>query len=153
MARPVMAADMHWTLLTLYALCAACIAGNTWQAWRVGSVRTIGLIVCGAWAAQQAWWWRGSGDSWWLFLAGDAAILWAVWRGGREWSARAIAALLPIGWACTGLQAINGPAAGAWWTGWAAVAAQMALGLPWPKLQRIGHNISHGSLRAGGVLQ
>lgn len=141
----------HWTLLALYALCFACIAGNAWQARRVGTVRTVGLVVCGAWAAQQIYWWHYQSDSIVFFAICDAAIIGTVWRGGREWTAKAIVALLPIGWACTGLQALHGPSPGPWWVSWAVVALQMVLGLPWPKLQRITPEVSHGSLRAGEI--
>jgi hypothetical protein len=134
---------MHWTLVVLIALSFACLAGNAVRLWTVGTFRETGFAVCLAWLFQQFIWADTGADSRIVFALCDAAIIWLCARE-RHWTAWGIIALMPVCWAA---QFPWGPEVTLWWINWTAVAIQMALGLPWPKLQPIIPAASHGRLR------
>ena len=133
--------------LVLWTLCFACIAGNAVQWHRTRTFRTVGLMVCGAWALQQFIWRQTGQDSLIVFAACDLAIIATALRGDAL--ARLIIALMPVGWACIALAWWSGPSPSAWWINWGAVVLQMLLGLPWGVFENAGPNVSHGPLRAG----
>lgn len=141
---------MHWTLQTLLWLCGACALLNAVQYALVGSVRTIGILICAAWGIQQLYWWEHHSDSLTLFIACDAAIIgWFLYLPRAfDLRERIIAASIPI----TTAIGISGRLAGGlteswWWLNISIVAAQMIIGLPWPKFQRLGGVVSHGPMR------
>lgn len=135
---------LHWTLLALYALCFACIAGNALRWWIVGNVRWLGLALCAAWAAQQLYWWHRGTDSLAMFAVCDAIII-VLSLTERHWTAKAVRWLIVTGWAFTALQWAHGPYPAAWWGSWATVAGAMVLAMPWPGFQRATGSYSHGA--------
>lgn len=134
---------MHWTLQAMIGLCLICAAGNFARFAMVRSVRITGALVCGGWLLQQAWWARFESDSLAIMLACDVLILRYIANMDRSKTGLAIACLMPVCWAC-----YLSPGTGLWWwINWSAVAAQMALAMPWPSRQRASLSYSHGSLK------
>lgn len=140
---------MHWTLQANLWLCALCLALNAWQWSRAGSVRPVGMLICAAWAAQEGVW-ASYGGSLPLVIAGglcDALIaVYALRHCALPTTDRIVVALLPASFAAAVFAHVDGHSA-SWWLSWSIVAAQMVLGLPRPKLQRIWGQVSHGRLR------
>lgn len=149
---------MHWTLALLIFLCGLCAGLNVVQFATTRTVRTVGLLICAAWAVQQAYWRRHGQDSIELFVACDALIIaWFLverWLRRRQFDMREriIAAAIPF---TTALGAYawlrGGHTVESWWANWTLVAGQMMLGLPTPRLQMIGGSVTHGSIRHGGA--
>lgn len=124
---------MHWTLLTLLGLCGLGMMLNLALFAFVRSVRIAGLLICGAWMLQQAYWWLTGSDSFALFLACDIGIIaWFVTRRRAfDASERLIAASIPITTALAFYEYLNGGhTIFSWWVNWYLVAAQMIAGLP-----------------------
>jgi len=127
---------MHWTLAVLIALCGLCALLNLFQFAFTRTVRGAGLLICGAWAVQQSYWWTTGGDSFALIAACDAGIIgWFVWRlyRGRTFDLgeRMIAATIPLTTALVAFAWLNGGATTeSWWANWWIVAGQMTAGLP-----------------------
>ena len=143
---------MHWTLALLIFLCGLCAGLNIVQLVTTRSIRTVGVLVCLAWAVQQGYWWRTGGDSIALFAVCDAAII--AWflsrRRAFDMGERLIAATIPLTTALGAYAWLRGghtPAS--WWAGFCLVAGQMVLGMPTPRRQKIGGSVSHGSMRRG----
>src|SRR5688572_24496682 len=74
---------MHWTLQSLLAISAVCLIGNAVQSAMTGSVRMSGVLICSAWAVQQAFWALTGSDSLTLFLLCDAVLLAWFYRHSR----------------------------------------------------------------------
>lgn len=127
---------MHWTILTLWVLCAACLLLNAAQFAMLRTVRTAGVLICLGWAIQQGWWMANGDDSLALFIACDTAIigwfLWRLWHRRRfDMAERLIAATIPLTTALGIFAEIHGGhTVLSWWANWWLVAGQMAIGLP-----------------------
>ncbi len=124
---------MHWTLLTLLALCGACALFNVISYLRAGSVQLAGILICLAWFIQQSFWWATGHDSFLLFIACDLAII--VWfvRQRRQFNApeRLIAATIPLTTALGFYAWLNdGHTVESWWANYWIVVGQMLFGLP-----------------------
>lgn len=138
---------MHWTLQLLIGLSLLCLAGNAVQAVMVRSVRSSGLLVCLAWAVQEAYWFITGGDSFALFLICDAILVWWFVRHSSGEAERIAGALILPTTCLAVFQKLYGHTETTWWVNYWIVAAQMALCLPRPKFQRSLHSYSHGRLR------
>lgn len=138
---------MHWTLLTLISLSAFCIFANAVQCVMVGSVRTSGLLVCGAWTLQQLHWTETGTDSITLFLACDAALVTYLLNRRTDWRERIILYTIPLTTALTTYAHFYEVTVMGWWINWYIVVAQMVLGLPTPAFQPASGTVSHGMLR------
>jgi hypothetical protein len=145
---------MHWTLLVLITLSAACLIGNAVQLVIAGSVRLIGLLICGGWVVQQLYWARTGTDSILLFIVCDCIII--AWYLEEHWlrrrtfdtRERLIALTIPPTTALVIYAQVRGaPTTTSWWINWWLVAAQMVLGMPTPARQPASGSVSHGTLR------
>lgn len=138
---------MHWTLQAMLWLCAACALLNVAQYHFTRTIRPIGLLICGLWLVQEAWWWATRADSLVLFVICDALlVLWfLIPRRPFTLTERLIALTVPF---TTGLGVFEwlnlGHTPLSWWLNWWIVAAQMMLGLPRPGRQWIAGTVTHG---------
>jgi hypothetical protein len=124
---------MHWTILVLCLLTFLCAAGNAAHWILTRTVRTIGILICSAWAVQQGYWWAAGEDSIVLFVVCDAAVIaWFLTRKRRfDIAEKLIAATIPLTTAL-GVYAWlrGGHTATSWWANWWLVAGQMTVSLP-----------------------
>ena len=145
---------MHWTLVLLLFLCLLCVTGNAVQFAVTGTVRMAGVLACTAWAVCQFFNLREGDDSLILFgLAYGALLAWAWKHKPLSVMDRVVVALIVPASAIAGLdwyERAFGPVGdnvARWWAGWAIIAAQMVLGLPWRTLQPANYSVSHGPLK------
>lgn len=150
--RPPKARKMHWTLVLLIFLCGLCAGLNAVQIATTRSIRTVGVLICLAWAVQQGYWLRTGGDSIILFALCDVAIIaWFLSRSRAfDLRERLIAAMIPLTTAFGAYAWLRGGhTPTSWWANLSLVAGQMVLGLPTPKRQKASGSVSHGSMRRG----
>ena len=144
---------MHWTIALLFVLCGLTAALNIEQ-WAVTrTVRPAGILICTGWLVQETYWAYYKHDSFELFVICDALII--AWFlvgkfAGRTFDRREvwIAVTVPATTALGAYAELNdGHTSVSWWTNWTLVACQVVWGMPTPRRQSIGGEVSHGRLR------
>ena len=123
-------------ILGLLAMCGLCAVMNAAQYAVTRTVRTAGILICLAWAVQEAWWWQAGHDSLALFVVCDGAIIaWFLTRRRRfDTGERLIAATIPLTTALgVYAEAHGGHTTESWWINFYLVAGQMLVGMPFAK--------------------